>query len=77
MNLDKNHVAMAVQAGLELLSPESEVRIPTRLNDGVFFLKGLLGALAQGHLALTSPRPEQAEPLPEIEAEGSVEEDAE
>lgn len=55
MELKQDHVVAAVRAGLELLGPDSEVQIPTRLNDGAFFLKGILGALAQGKLALTTP----------------------
>jgi hypothetical protein len=54
MNMNKEQIGMAVQAGLELLGPESGVVIPVKLNDGVFFLKGLLVGIAQGKISLSS-----------------------
>lgn len=50
--MNKEQVAIAVQAGLELLGPESNTPIPARLNDGVFMLKQLLVGIAQGQIAL-------------------------
>lgn len=61
MNLNREQVGMAIQAGLELLGPESDVAIPAKLNDGVFLLKQLLGGIAQGKIAL-SPAVEQEPP---------------
>jgi hypothetical protein len=54
MNMNKDQLELAVRAGLELLGPESEVAIPAKLTDGVFFLKGLLGGIAQGAISLNS-----------------------
>ena len=53
MNMTKEQVALAVQSGMELLGPESEVQIPAKLGDGVFFLKQLLIGIGQGQIALS------------------------
>jgi hypothetical protein len=50
--MNKEQIAAAVQAGLELLGPESNTPIPARLNDGIFILKQLLVGIAQGQIAL-------------------------
>ena len=52
--MNKEQVQLAVSAGLELLGPNSDVSIPAKLNDGVFILKQLLAAIAQGHIGLSS-----------------------
>jgi hypothetical protein len=54
MNMNKDQLELAVRSGLELLGPESEISIPTKLNDGIFFLKGLLGGIASGAIGLSS-----------------------
>lgn len=64
MNMSKEQVQMAVQSGLELLGPESEVKVPTKLNDGVFFLKGLLAGIAQGRISLSTAVQEEAPQAP-------------
>ena len=64
MNMSKEQIGMAVQAGLELLGPESEVKIPSKLNDGVFFLKGLLAGIGQGRISLAAAV--QKEPNKEV-----------
>ena len=51
--MNKEQISLAVNAGLELLGPDSQVQVPARLNDGVFFLRQFLGSLAQGRLAIT------------------------
>ena len=61
MELNREQVALAVQSGLELLGPESEVVVPVKLNDGVFLLKQLLGGIAAGKIGL-GPAVEQAGP---------------
>lgn len=64
MNMNKEQIGMAIKAGLELLGPDSEVAIPAKLNDGVFFLKGLLGGIAQGKISLGDAVQELAPPAP-------------
>lgn len=54
MNLTKEQIGLALQSGLELLGPESEVNIPVKLNDGVFLLKQLLGSIASGQIGLSN-----------------------
>ena len=53
MNLGKDEIELAINAGLELLGPESEVVVPVKLNDGVFLLKQLLMSIAAGRIGLT------------------------
>lgn len=50
--MNRQEVETAVSTGLELLSNKSEVVIPIRLNDGVFYLKRLLRLIAAGEMAL-------------------------
>ncbi len=50
--MNKQQVETAVGAGLELLGDESEITIPTKLNDGIFFLKQLLMLIGSGQMAL-------------------------
>jgi hypothetical protein len=52
--MNKEQVQIAVSAGLELLGSESTTLIPVRLNDGVFLLKQLLVAIAQGRIGLSN-----------------------
>lgn len=54
MNMNREQITLAVEAGLELLSPESDIKIPAKLNDGIFFLKGLLAGVAQGKISLSA-----------------------
>ena len=70
MNLNREQVGMAIQAGLELLGPESDVAIPAKLNDGVFLLKQLMGGIAQGKIAL-SPSIQQEPPADAQKPEAS------
>lgn len=51
--MNKEQVEIALGAGLELLGEKSEIVIPVKLNDGVFMLKQLLLAIANGQLGLT------------------------
>lgn len=53
MIMNKEQIALAVRAGLELIGPESDVRIPARLNDGIFLLKQLLAGIAKGQVGLS------------------------
>lgn len=53
MNMTKQQVEIAVGTGLEVLGEKSEIVVPVRLNDGVFLLKQLLLAIANGQYGLT------------------------
>lgn len=66
MNMTKEQVGMAVNAGLELFGPKSEVKIPVRMNDSVFLLKQLLVSIAQGKTGLTAvdQKPPAPPPIP-------------
>jgi hypothetical protein len=57
MNLNKQQVELALSAGLELLGDKSEVVVPVKLNDGIFLLKQLMMAIANGQLGLTPVTP--------------------
>ena len=61
--MNKQQVEIAVNAGLELLGDKSEVVVPVRLNDGVFFLRQLLVLIAQGHMGL-QPTVQTEPPIP-------------
>lgn len=68
--MNKQQVETALGAGLELLGDKSELAIPVRLNDGVFMLKQLLMAIANGQLGLTpvNPTPPELTPVdPDID----------
>lgn len=69
--MNKAQVEVALKAGLELLGDESEISIPAKLNDGVFLLKQLLIAIANGQLGLTpvvAPQPPEITPVdPDID----------
>ena len=71
--MEKGHVQMAIQAGLELLGPESGGSIPTKLNDGIFFLKQLLYNIGQGNYALVpmdeTKKPEDGQPQQGVPSE--------
>lgn len=62
MNMTKEQVQLAVSSGMELLGPDSEVAIPAKLTDGVFFLKQLLISIGQGQIALADPTPQPEVP---------------
>ena len=69
--MNREQIAMAVNAGLELLSNKSEVAIPMRLFDSVSLLRLLLSGIARGEIALGSPETPQPLPIePEPESEG-------
>lgn len=67
MNITKEQVEVAVESGLELLGPNSEIAVPVELIDGVFFLKLLLSGIAAGRIAL-SPTVHQEPPTPTEES---------
>lgn len=67
--MNKEQIAAAIQAGLELLGPESNTPVPARLNDGIFILKQLLVGIAQGQIALA---PGQNSEQPDIQPPASV-----
>lgn len=50
--MNKQQVELAVGTGLQVLGDSSDIAIPAKHNDGVFFLKQLLNAIATGQLAL-------------------------
>lgn len=66
--MNKEQVTMAIQAGMVLLGPDSDVQIPAKLNDGVFLLKQLLGGIGSGQIALSNveqqPQPPSEPPTP-------------
>lgn len=51
--MTKDQIAIGVNAGLAFFGPDSKAKIPSELNDGIFFLKQFLGNVAQGKLAIT------------------------
>ena len=61
--MNKQQVELAIGSGLELLGDKSEVAIPTRLNDGIFFLKQLLHLIASGQMGLQPTVQTQEPPL--------------
>jgi len=64
--MNKQQIEVAVGAGLELLGEKSEVSIPAKLNDGVFLLKQLLIAIAQGQIGLTPTMQGKPEGVPDL-----------
>ena len=68
MNMNKEQVELAVNTGLELLGPKSEIAIPVKLNDGVFLLKQLLVGIAQGQIGLGSTMEDKPKPAPQVAA---------
>jgi hypothetical protein len=50
--MDKRQVQTAVGAGLELLGEKSDIEIPVRLTEGVFYLNQLLILIASGKIGL-------------------------
>jgi len=65
--MNKQQVELAVNAGLELLGPESDVAVPVKLNEGIFFLRAMLTGIATGNIGLaptTQPVDPGAEPPP-------------
>lgn len=80
--MNKAQVEIAIKTGLELLGDESEISVPMKMNDGVFLLKQLLIAIANGQLGLTpvvQPEPPEITPVdpdldpPEVTPEGESE----
>lgn len=69
MNMTKEQIGAAVNAGLELLGPESEIKIPVKMNDSVFLLRQLLIFIAQGRVALTPVERAPSPPAPEAPQE--------
>jgi hypothetical protein len=68
----RNNTLLALQAGLELTSDESDVQVPTRLVEGVFYLRHLLQQLADGRLIIgpAVQTGKDAEKAPEPEEDG-------
>lgn len=62
--MNKEQVALAVNSGLELLGPESEVQVPAKLNDGVFFLRQFLTMIGQGRLAIVPATQKEGDETP-------------
>ena len=59
--MNKQQVESAVNTGMELLGPKSEIPVPVRLHDGIANLKQLLFLIASGQLAL-APTTQEAPP---------------
>lgn len=50
--MNRQQIALAIQAGMELLSDKSDIAIPARLLDGASLLKLLLRGIAQGEVSI-------------------------
>ena len=51
--MTKDQIALGVSTGLTFFGPNSKAKIPSKFNDGIFFLKQFLNGVAQGELAIT------------------------
>lgn len=67
--MNREQIAQAIGAGLELLGPQSNISVPARLVDGVHLLKLLLGGIAQGEVAISAVEAPQAGTVQEVGAE--------
>lgn len=54
LSLNREQVALAVKTGLDILGQESDVVVPVKYNDGVFFLKMLLNGIGTGAISLAA-----------------------
>lgn len=50
--MTRDQVVLAINAGLELLSPDSEINIPAKHLEGAFLLKLLLAGMSRGEVAV-------------------------
>lgn len=58
--MNQQQVESAIRSGLDVLGPESDVPIPAKHNEGIFFLRLLLTMIAQGKLGISQvPSAEQ------------------
>lgn len=55
--MNKQQVELAIGTGLQLLGDSSDITIPAKHNDGVFYLKQLLNLIATGQFALAPTQP--------------------
>lgn len=64
--MNQQQVESAIRSGLDVLGPESDVPIPAKHNEGIFFLRLLLTMIAQGKLGISQvPSAEQDGQMPE------------
>ena len=52
MQMTKETITLAVNTGIELLGPNSDIAIPSKHVDGVFLLKQMLAGIAKGEIGL-------------------------
>jgi hypothetical protein len=64
MQLTSELLEKAVKSGLAVLGPESEISIPAKHNEGIFYLRAILTSLAKGEASVTPAQP-KAPPAPE------------
>lgn len=60
--MNKQQIELAITTGIELLGEKSEISIPMKMNDGVFYLRQLLMLI--GSAKVTLGFPEQIAPAP-------------
>lgn len=64
MQLTSELLEKAVKSGLAVLGPESEISIPAKHNEGIFYLRAILTSLAKGEASLTPAKPQDHPPSP-------------
>ena len=71
--MNREQIAIAIKAGLELLSEKSDIEVPVRMAHGVHLLNLLLNGIARGEVAISpvlqQPEVEVVSPDPEPEGE--------
>lgn len=65
MQLTNELLEKAVKSGLAVLGPESEISIPAKHNEGIFYLRAILTSLAKGEASITpAEQPPKDRPVP-------------
>jgi hypothetical protein len=66
MNLTREHVVAAVEAGLALTDPEQDLlQVYRRHGNGLSILRAILENISTGQIVLSSPQPPQGAELPD------------
>jgi hypothetical protein len=69
MNLTKDHVVAAVDAGLALTDPDQDLlQVYRRHNNGISILRAILENIGTGQIVLSSPQPPPGAELPPVPA---------
>ena len=67
MQMTKETITLAVNTGIELLGPNSDIAIPSKHVDGVFLLKQMLAGIAKGEIGLGGTMGDEPKaPNPEV-----------